>query len=124
MKSWCGFPHLNRDGTKRIYKTWRDQIKAYNTALSWKPRSLTDNQLESSIIFARSLPPVRGQIAGIKNKHRPEEVAEVERQIRHLVRDICRKLQAVVDRLNAERGVVSQTVTKQGRFHTMRTIDS
>ena len=123
-KSWCGFPHLNRDGTKGPYKTWRDQIKAYITALSWKPGSLTDNQLESVIIFARSLPPVKSQIARIKNKHRPEDVAEVERQIRHLVRDICRKLQATMDRLKAERGEAgldAEDTEYQSRFSSPST---
>jgi len=53
--------------------------------------------------FARSLAPVKGQINLIKTNHRPEDVDEVERQIRVLVRDTVKKLQATNDRLHAER---------------------
>ena len=101
-KSWCGF--LNpRESKANTYLTWRDQIKAYITALEWKPGSLADEQLDSVVRFARSLPPVSGRITCIKTKHRPEDLVEVERQIRHLVRDIGRKLQATNDRLYAGR---------------------
>lgn len=76
-KSWCGFP--KSEATKGPFKTWRDQIKAYIMALSWKTGPLTSDQLESVIILARSLSPVRGQIACIKNKHHAEDIAEVDR---------------------------------------------
>ena len=123
-QSWCGFPHLNRDGIKGPYKTWRNHSKVYITAISWKPGSLTDNHLESVIIFAPSLPPVKSQIARIKNKHRPEDVAEIKRQIRQLVRDICRELHATMDRLKAERGETgldAENTEYQSRFSSPST---
>ena len=99
-KSWCGFG--SRDESKSgPYYTWREQIKAYITALSWKPGSLTDDQLDSVVKFARSLPPVNSRITLIKTKHRQEDAVEVQRQLRHLVKDIGRKLQATIDRLYA-----------------------
>jgi hypothetical protein len=59
--------------------------------------------MESVVCFARSLPPVKSQIARIRTKYRPDDVQEAERQIRHLVRDIGKKLQATMDRRTAER---------------------
>jgi len=55
------------------------------------------------ISFARSLPSVSNRITLVKIKHRPENILEVERQIRHLVRDIGRKLQVMNNRLYPER---------------------
>jgi len=59
--------------------------------------------MDSVLSFARSLTPVKGRIKLIKTNHRPEYVDEVERQIRVLVRDTAKKLQATNDRLHAER---------------------
>ena len=99
-KSWCGFKSRDESKTGPYY-TWREQIKAYITALSWKPGSLTDDQLDSVVKFARTLPPVNSRITLIKTKHRQEDVVEVQRHLRHLVKDIGRKLQATMDRLYA-----------------------
>ena len=55
------------------------------------------------ISFGRYLPPVSNRITLIKIKHRPEDILEVERQIRYLVRDVGRKLHARNNRLYAER---------------------
>jgi len=59
--------------------------------------------MDSVLSFARSLRPVKGRITLIKTNHRPEDVDEVERQIRVLVRDTAKKLQATNDRLHAAR---------------------
>jgi len=59
--------------------------------------------MESVLIFARSLMPVKGRIKLSKTNHHPEDVDEVERQIRVLVSDTGKKLQATNDRHLAER---------------------
>jgi len=59
--------------------------------------------MDSVLSFARSLMLVKGRIKLIKTNHRPEDVDEVERQIRVLVRDTAKKVQATNDRLHAER---------------------
>jgi len=100
-KSWCGF--LNAREPTAAYKGWREQVKAYITVHGWNPTSLTGTQMDSVLSFARSLTPVKGRIKLIKTKHRPEDVNEVERQIRVLVRDTAKRLQATNDRLHAER---------------------
>jgi len=71
--------------------------------LGWNPTSLTGTQIDSVLSFAPALTPVKGRIKLIKTNHSPEEVHEVERQIRVLVRDTAKKLQATNDRLQAER---------------------
>jgi len=99
-KSWCGF--LNAREPTAVYKGWREQVKAYITVHGWNPPSLTGTQMDSVLSFARSLTPVQGRITLIKTNHRPEDVDEVERQIRVLVRNTAKKLQATNDRLHAE----------------------
>jgi len=59
-------------------------------------------QMDSVLSFACSLRSVKGRIKLIKTNQRPEDVAEVERQIRVLVRETAKKLQATNDRLHAE----------------------
>jgi len=100
-KSWCGF--LNAREPTAAYKGWREQVKAYITVLRWNPTSLTGTQMDSVLSFASSLTPVKGRIKLIKTNHRPEDVNEVERQIRVLVRDTAKKLQVTNNRLHAER---------------------
>jgi len=100
-KSWCGF--LNTREPTAAYKGWREQVKAYITVLGWNPTSLTSTQMDSVLSFARSLTPVKGLIKLIKTNHRPEDVDEVERQIRALVRDTAKKVQVTNDHLHAER---------------------
>ena len=97
-KSWCGLS--SRDKSKLDpYNTLRKQIKAYSTVLSWKPGSLTDDQLDSVVKFASSLPSVNSGITIIKTKHCQEDAVEVQGHLRHLVKDIGRKLQATMDHL-------------------------
>jgi len=59
--------------------------------------------MDSVLIFARSLTPVKGRIKLIKSNSCPEDVDEVERQIRVLVRDTAKKLEATNQRLYEER---------------------
>jgi len=99
-KSWCWF--LNAREPTAGYKGWREQVKAYITVLGWNTTSLTGTQMDSVLSFARSLTPVKGRIPLLKTNHRPEDVYEVERQIRVLVRDTAKKLQPTNDCLHAE----------------------
>jgi len=99
-KSWCGF--LNAREPTAAYKAWREQFKAYITVLGGNPTSLTGTQMDTVLSFPRSLTPVKGRIKLIKTNHRPEDVDEVERQIRGLVRETAKKLQATNNRLHAE----------------------
>jgi len=100
-KSCCGF--FNAREPTAAYKEWREQVKAYITVVGWNPTSLTGTQMDWVLNFARSLTPVKGRIKLIKTNHHPEDINEVERQTRVLVRDTAKKLQAMNDRLHAER---------------------
>jgi len=100
-KSECGF--LNAREPTAAYKGWREQVTAYITVLGWNPTSLTGTQMDSVLSFGRSLTPVKGRIKLIKTNHRHEDFDEVEHQIRVLVRDTAKKLQATNDCLHAER---------------------
>jgi len=99
-KSWFGF--LNAHEPTAAYKEWREPGKAYITVLGWNPLSLTGTQMDS-VLSARSFTRVKGRIKLIKTNHRPEHDNEVERQLRVLVRDTAKKLQATKDPLYAER---------------------
>jgi len=59
--------------------------------------------MDSVLSFGHSLTALKGRIKLIKTNHRPEDVDEVERQIRVLVSDTAKKLMATNDRLHAER---------------------
>ena len=100
-KSWCGF--LNAREPTAVYKGWREQVQAYIMVLGWNPTSLTGTQMDSVLSFACSLIPVKGRIKLIETNHRPEDVDKVERQIRVLVNNTAKKLQATNNRLRAER---------------------
>jgi len=100
-KSWCGLLHACEPTA--VYKGWRKQVKAYITVLGWNPTSLTGTQMDSVLSFARSLTPVKGRIKLIKTNHHPEDVDDDKRQIRVLVRNTAKKLQATNDRHHAER---------------------
>jgi len=71
--------------------------------LGWNPPSLIGTQIDSVLSFARSLTPVKGRINLIKPNKRPEDVDEVEYQIRVVVRDTAKKFQATNARLPVER---------------------
>ena len=63
-KSWCGFKHPR--GQSSIYATWREQIKAYMIARHLDPGCLTETQVDSILLFARGLSPVKERIELIK----------------------------------------------------------
>jgi len=81
--------------------------------------------MKSVIGFARSLPPVSNRITLIKIKHRPEDSLQVERQIRHLVRDIGRKLQATNNRPyaeRAERALATEDTEPESKYSSLSTV--
>jgi len=85
---------LTRDG---------EQGKAYITVLGWNPTSQTGTKMDLVLSIARSLMHVKGRIKLIKTNHLPEDGYEVTRQIRLLVKDTAKMLQAKNDHLNSER---------------------
>ena len=89
-KSRCGF--FDRGITSVSYRGWREQLKAYMTARNLDPGHLTDTQVDAITIFARALMPVKDQVVLIKIKHHPDDIKELTRQLRRLVKDSARKL--------------------------------
>ena len=71
-------------------------------ARSFDPRRLTAAQLTSFVVFASSLNLVQSHIKLIKTKHHSDDVKEVYRQLRMLVRDTARKLQTAIEREKAK----------------------
>ena len=78
-------------------------MKAYLAVLARNATSLTGTQMDSVLSFALSLTPVKGRIQLMKTNQHPEDVDEVKCQIRVLVRDPAKKVQATNHRLYAER---------------------
>ena len=101
-KSWCGFK--NPRDKKSAYETWRNRIKAYIQALSLDPERLTEAQFDSVVVFASALRPVKSRFKFIKNKHHTDDVKEIDRQLRILVKDTARKLQTAMEQESAKRG--------------------
>jgi len=62
------------------------------TARNLDPSHLTDAQVEAITVFARALPPVKDRVTHIKKNHHPDDVVELTRQLRMLVKDSARKL--------------------------------
>ena len=77
------------DGT---YYDWREQLKAYMTAHKLDPGHLTNSQVDAVTVFARSLSPVKARLALIKKKHHADDLGELSRRLRMLVKDAARKL--------------------------------
>ena len=71
---------------------------------SFDPGQLTAAQFTSIVVFASSLNPVQSRIKLIKTKHHSDNVKEVYRQRRMLVRDTAKKLQTAKEREKAKRG--------------------
>ena len=101
-KGWCGFKNP-REQTGP-YDTWHREVKAYMQARSFDPGRLTAAQLTSMVVFASSLNPVQSRIMLIKTKHHSDDVKEVYRQLRMLVRDTAKELQTAMERERAKRG--------------------
>ena len=89
-----------KDGTDI---SWRDQLKAYMTARNLDPGHLTNTQVDAITVFARSLSPVKERLALIKKKHHADDVEELSRRLRMLVKDSARKLHTSNLRRMAER---------------------
>jgi hypothetical protein len=100
-KSWCGFKHPR--GSSAAYATWREQIKAYIIARPLDPGRLTESQVDSIISFARGLSPVKERIELIKRQHHADDVWELIRHLKILVKDSAKKLQTSNERQRAER---------------------
>ena len=57
--SWCRFKHPR--SASSVYATWREQIKTYIIACLLDLGHLTELQVDSIVLFARSLLPVKNQ---------------------------------------------------------------
>ena len=89
-KSWYGFE--NPGGSTALYRKWREELKAYITQRCWDPVNLTETQLASVLNFARSLPPISSRLRELKTSFRKSAVAEFERHLKILVKDVAKKL--------------------------------
>ena len=78
--------------TSGAYFDWCQQLQAYMTALNLDPSYLTDAQVEAISVFVRALPPVKDHVTHIKKNHHPNDVVELSRHLRMLVKDSSRKL--------------------------------
>jgi len=74
------------------YFAWREQLKAYMTARNLDPGHLTDAQVEAITVSARALPSLKDRVTHIKRNHHPDEVVELTRHLRMLVKDAASKL--------------------------------
>lgn len=59
--------------------------------------------MESVIDFARSRPPIKQRVALVEAEHRADDVGELLRHLRILVKDSAKKLQASQERHKVER---------------------
>jgi len=100
-KSWCRFKHPR--GSSAAYATRCEQIKAYIIARPLDPGCLTKSQVDSIISLARGLSPVRERIELIKRQHHTDDVWELIRHLKILVKDSAKKLQTSNERQRAER---------------------
>jgi len=100
-KSWCGFKHPR--GSSAAYATCREQIKAYIIARPLDPGRLTESHVDSIISFARGLSPVKERIELIKCEHHADDVWELIRHLKILVKASAKKLQTSNERQRAER---------------------
>ena len=89
-KLQCGFQDPR--GTSSVYATWPEQIKAYIVARPLDPSCLTEWQVDSIILFAQSLSPVKEGIEFIKHHHNTDDVWEPIRHLKILVKDSAKKL--------------------------------
>ena len=55
------------------------------------------------MVFASALSPVKSRIKFIKSKYHADDVREIDRQLRILVRDTARKLQTAMEHESAKR---------------------
>ena len=101
MKSWCGFKHPR--GSSAAYATWLKQTKAHTTAHPLDPGRPTESHVDSTTSFAHSLSPVKERIELIKYKYHADDVWELIRHLKILIKDSAKKLQTSNERQRAER---------------------
>jgi len=76
---------------------------------------LTETQVDSILLLARGLSPVKERIELIKRQHRADHLLELHRHLKMLVRDSGKKLQSSKERQRAGRdgrGDVTQPLSK------------
>ena len=79
------------------------------------PGRLTETQVDSVLLFARGLSPVKERIVLLKRQHHADDVLELNRHLRILVKDSAKKLQATNERKRADhdgRGDVTEPPSK------------
>jgi len=79
------------------------------------PGRLTETQVDSILLFARGLSPVKERIELIKRQHQADDVLELNRHLKILVRDSGKKLQTTKERQTAGgdgRGDVTEPPSK------------
>jgi len=64
---------------------------------------LTETQVDSILLFARALSPVKERIELIKRQHHADEPLELNRHLKILVRDCGKKQQTTKERQRAGR---------------------
>jgi len=67
------------------------------------PGRLTEIQVDSILLFARGLSPVKERIELIKRQHHADDLLELNRHLKILARDSGKKLQTTKERQNAGR---------------------
>jgi len=67
------------------------------------PGRLTEMQVDSILLFARGLSPVKEQIELIKRQHHAEDLLELNRHLKILVRNSGKKLQTTKEGQRAGR---------------------
>ena len=90
MKLWCRFGHLQ--GSPHVYATWSNQIKAFIIACPLEPGHLTESPVYSIIWFARGQLPVKQCIELIKHEHHADNVWELIRPLKMMVKDVAKKV--------------------------------
>jgi len=67
------------------------------------PGRITETQVDSILLFARGLSPVKERIELIKRQHHTYDLLELNRHLKILVRDSGKKLQISKERQRAGR---------------------
>jgi len=114
-ESWCGFQHPC--GPFSVDATWREQINAYSVARPLDPGRLTESQVDSIILFARGLSPVKKRIEFIKHHHHADDVWELIRHPKILVTDSAKKPQTFNKHQRAERDGRGEVVEPPSKYY-------
>ena len=79
------------------------------------PGRLTETQVNSVLLFARGLSAVKERIVLLKRQHHANDVLELNRHLRILLKDSAKKLKATNKRKRADhdgRGDVTEPLSK------------